>query len=73
MESLNEIRVEIDKIDNDIAKLFKERMDAVKKVAEYKKEHGIPIEDKERENAMIQKNTAKQPFDIQPYYKEFLK
>ncbi|MBO4343330.1 MAG: chorismate mutase [Clostridia bacterium] len=73
MESLNEIRVVIDKIDNDMAKLFKERMDAVKMVAEYKKEHGIPIEDKERENAMILKNTEKQPFDIQPYYKEFLK
>ncbi len=73
MESLNEIRAILDRIDGDMGKLFEERMDAVKKVAMYKKEHGIPIEDKGRENAMIARNTEKRPFDIQPYYTQFLK
>ena len=58
MDSLSEARKTISEIDEQTAKLFEKRMEAVKAVAEYKKEHGIPIEDREREDALICKNSA---------------
>ena len=41
-----------------MAKLFAERMKASEMVAEYKKEHGLPILDRGREEAVIEKNSA---------------
>ncbi len=52
---LNEIRVEIDKIDNELIKLLEKRMDCTKAVGEYKASHGIPILDKGRQNVIIEK------------------
>ena len=50
---LNELRKQIDKVDKQMAKLFEERMDIVKHIGNYKKEHNLPILDKERENTYI--------------------
>ena len=40
---LNELRGEIDRIDDDLVKLFKARMDVSAKIADYKKEQHLPI------------------------------
>ncbi|MCM1159791.1 MAG: chorismate mutase [Roseburia sp.] len=50
---LGEIRKELDAIDAKIAALYEERMEACKKVAEYKIETGKPILDRAREEAKL--------------------
>lgn len=56
MDKLENARKKINSIDEKMAALFCERMDAVKAVAEYKTEHGLPIFDAEREAQVIKKN-----------------
>ena len=53
MRDLSEIRVDIDRIDNQIIKLFKERMDCAKEVGIYKASKGIPVLNENRENEIL--------------------
>lgn len=53
MKDLSEIRVEIDKIDNELIELFKKRMDCAKAVGIYKKANGIPVLNQQRENEIL--------------------
>ena len=50
---LNEIRKRIDNIDDQILSLFLQRMECAEEVAEYKKEHGIPILNEAREQEIL--------------------
>lgn len=59
MEDLEKLRDKIDKIDEKIIQLFEERMETVIKVAEYKKQNGIPILNEMREKEVIEKNILK--------------
>lgn len=56
MNNLDATRKEIDSIDKELAELFCRRMACAKQVAEYKKEHGLPILDAAREAAVLAKN-----------------
>jgi len=56
---LNELRLEIDKIDEQLIKLFEERMETSKRVAKFKKLHNIPIFDPKRELEILTNLTAK--------------
>lgn len=49
MRELSEIRVDIDRIDQEIVKLFEERMALTKQVAEYKIANNKPVLDAARE------------------------
>ncbi len=70
---LNELRKQIDKVDKQMAELFEERMNLVKKVSQYKKEHNLPILDKERENLVKEKNHQYIiNKDLLPLYDEFI-
>lgn len=40
---LNELRLEIDKIDDELVRLFVQRMEVSARIGDYKKEHGLPI------------------------------
>ena len=51
--NLKEMRIEIDKINDDIISAIEKRMKIVKKVAKYKKENSIPIVDKSREEYVM--------------------
>lgn len=51
--SLNEIRKEIDEIDNSIIELFARRMDCSAKVADYKLENSIPVFNPARESEVL--------------------
>ncbi len=55
---LNDIRQEIDRIDDQIAMLFKARMDAAGQVAAAKRATGKPIFDHARERAIVNRVTA---------------
>ena len=50
---LNEARDQIRNVDLQMRELFLQRMEAVRAVADWKKERGIPIEDKEQEKRII--------------------
>lgn len=58
MEDLNQLRAEIDQIDDQMAELFCRRMRTVGKVALYKKEHGLPVLDAQREQSLTDKNAC---------------
>ena len=49
-------RDRIDEIDEKIIELFEERMEVVLNVAKYKKENSLPIFNRQREEAVIEKN-----------------
>ena len=71
---LKKARERICSIDRKMAELFCERMDAVRIVAEYKKEHGLPILDASREADLLARNLEYiDEFDIRSYYTGFLK
>ncbi|PRR83011.1 prephenate dehydratase [Clostridium vincentii] len=54
MESLEDYRVEIDRIDRELTILFEKRMDMVLKVANYKKENNVQIFHKNREDIVFE-------------------
>ena len=56
MDKLLKAREIINKTDKEIACLFEKRMEAVRLVAEYKAERGLPAFDAERENFVIENN-----------------
>ncbi len=72
-ERLTEARKKINEVDEKMAKLFEERMDVTKEIAEYKKENGLPIFDESREKEVIKNNTNYiDSEDYKSYYTEFI-
>ncbi len=53
MKDLNELRLELDKVDSQLAALFEERMRICSEVAEFKKKNNRKVFDREREEAKI--------------------
>lgn len=71
---LSEARREIDEIDKRLCELFEKRMSAVKRVASYKQESGLPIFDPKREYEVIEKNLSKlDEKELAPYFCDLLK
>ena len=52
---LNELRNEINQIDEELLNLFLRRMDASAQVADYKREHNLPIYQPQREREILKK------------------
>lgn len=74
MDKLQQAREIINKVDKEMAKLFCERMDAAKLVAEHKKEHGLPIFDGAREAEVIRKNSLLvEDEELRAYYVNYIK
>lgn len=55
---LSEIRTEIDVVDQQLLALFLQRMALAEEVGRYKKEHGLPILNEAREQAVLDRVTA---------------
>ena len=55
--SLENARLEINRIDVDMARLFEERMKCAETIAKYKKDNGLPVFDPEREAELIERNS----------------
>lgn len=53
MRDLKEIRADIDRIDNEMIKLFIERMNCARDVGIYKQANGVPVLNIERENEIL--------------------
>ncbi|MBO4289855.1 MAG: chorismate mutase, partial [Lachnospiraceae bacterium] len=70
---LSEAREHIRAVDEEMAELFVRRMEAVKGVAAYKQERGLPVEDKEQEARVIE-GRGKLIGDpqLRSYYVQFL-
>ena len=74
MNELEQIRLQIDHIDQQMASLFEQRMKAVQQVVSYKKQHNLPILDISREKDILQKNSAYlKDNTFLSYYKTWLK
>ncbi len=74
MDKLKRARQRIDEIDKEMARLFEERMKAVKDVADYKKENGLKIFDPTRESEVINRNSLLvSDVLLREYYVSFLK
>lgn len=73
MDGLTEARQAIEECDREMAALFEKRMEAVREIARYKKEHGLPVHVPERERELLLKNSAliRDPA-VREYYLEFL-
>ena len=67
---LKKLRDEIDNIDDQLAILYKKRMEIARAVAEVKKENNTPIENSVREKEIINRVTSEMPDDIKLYAKE---
>lgn len=70
--NLDEIRVEIDKVDAELKKLFLKRMELVHNVYLYKKENNLPVKNAKREAEIIE-NKTKDVSDFKDEIKEFFK
>lgn len=74
MENLLETaRKEINETDRLMAELFVRRMEAVRNVAAYKKENGLPIYDEAREQAVLDRNVKYiEAPELRDFYLEFM-
>ena len=64
---LRDYRMELDRIDDDLVKLFVKRMDVSAHVAEYKRENNLPVLDSLREREKILSVMDKSPDDLREY------
>ena len=61
-------------VDRDMARLFEKRMDAVRTVAAYKREHGLPILDAAQERAVIERGVGYiEEEELRDLYAQFLR
>ncbi|MCK1975765.1 chorismate mutase [Jeotgalicoccus huakuii] len=69
-----ELRNEIDRIDRQLMKLFEERMNVTREIADYKRANNIPVLDQAREDKVIEKNvTYLKDHTLDKYAREFTK
>ena len=74
MDLLQEARAIINEVDAQMAELFVRRMRAAEMVAQYKKAHGMPILDPEREEAVIRSGSARvEDACLREYYIDFMR
>jgi chorismate mutase/prephenate dehydratase len=64
---LNELRLEIDKIDDQLIHLFVQRMNIAAQIAVYKKNHELPIWVPARESAKLQDVANKAGPELEEY------
>lgn len=73
MSDLDVERKKINHIDEQMVKLFEQRMDAAKNIALYKKQFGLQVFDSEREKEVCKKElNLIQNEEYKPYYLEFI-
>ena len=71
--NLQESREVIRQVDEEMAKLFVRRMEAVREVAAYKKERQLPVEDKEQKARVIEgRSILVEDPELRTFYISFL-
>ena len=66
---IQEIRKRIDEADEQLVRAFAERMRAASDIADYKREHGLPVWDPAREREVMAKQTKAVDGDMAMYVK----
>ena len=66
---IQDLRANINKIDDQMAELFKERMDTALAIAQYKKENKLPVLDRSREREILSRVAELVGEKYQPYAK----
>ena len=64
---LKDYRDQIDQIDDEIVRLFQQRMDVAAQIAAYKKEHDLPIMQASREREKLADLSGKTREELQSY------
>lgn len=73
MDLLEKAREIINEADEEMAKQFVRRMQAVEMVAEYKKTHGLPVLDEAREAEVVRRGALRVQDDVlRSYYVDFI-
>ena len=67
MEDLSKIREKINEIDNEIVRLWKDRMETCLQVAQYKKENNLPVFDAKRESELLDRVSEMAGEDLEVY------
>ena len=67
--NIDELRQEIDDIDDKLLELFERRMDIAKKIGQYKKERSLPVKDRERERNILHRLCEKAQPELAEYVK----
>lgn len=67
------LRAEIDTINRGMAELFCRRMEVSARIAEYKREHGLPISDPQREQEILERISAQAGGELARYAREMFK
>ena len=70
MEKLDELRIRINGVDEKIASLLRERSDIVKEIGETKRNLGVGVENKGREEEVIKKVRDMLPDDLKDLVEE---
>ena len=76
METLEALRKKIDSLDETLREAFLARMEAAAAIAGYKAQHGLPVLDAAREEAVVEKNLAAlgaREKAMAPYYEDFVR
>ena len=76
--SLNNLRREIDRIDLRLLRLLNRRADVARRIGRLKKRHGLPVQDRKREQAvlarMLQRNGGPLPQEsVRGIFREVLR
>jgi len=59
--TIDEIRVEIDRLDRELLRIFNERAALALEIGEIKKEHGLPVYDPAREKRIFERMRQDNP------------
>ena len=73
MNKLEELRKQIDEIDDELVRLYLKRMEVVRGVAEAKTQSGSAVNDSERENSIVYRLSRDVPDQMKLYIKELYK
>ena len=68
--TIEELRCEIDEIDDKLLELFERRMAAVKEIGQYKKEKMLPVKDAQREMVVLSRLCEKAQPQLSQYVSE---
>ena len=73
-ERLWKARETIAEADREMARLFEKRMDAVREIAAYKRENGLPVLDRTQEEAVIARGLAQiESDDLRDLYVKYIR
>lgn len=73
MDRLQELRKQIDFLDEKIVELFEKRMEIVLSIAKYKEENNLPVLNNLREEEVIEKNIERlNNRELETYLRDFL-